>query len=115
MGIGRWWMKHGPGSIGSVAKRMAIAFSTLQKAKPNLDKESLLLATLRTRYKGSTIDDSLAAEMISVAQGSLATLTIQIIHLENPHAAGAQLRAPEVYAEMLDIVGEVTEEYAPGA
>ena len=111
MGFGRWWMKHGPGSAGSVAKRMAIAFSTIQKANPHLNKQELLLATLRTRYNSTEIDDSRAARMVSAAQGELTALTIQVIHLENPHAAGAQLRAPDVYAEMLDIILEVTEEH----
>ena len=115
MGLGRWWMTHGPGSVGSIAKRMAISYSLLRRKLEGASHEELLWHVLRTRYNVVEIPDDEAARMVAAANGHLADLTLQVIKLENPHASTVALRAPAVHMEMLSIVREVTEKHAPGA
>jgi hypothetical protein len=45
----------------------------------------------------------------------LAKLTVQVIEIENPTARGVMFKAPDIYFEMLDVINEVTAQYAPGA
>lgn len=115
MGFARWWMTHGPGSAGSVAKAMAKTYWHIKARYPKASLDDLLLMTLRTRYSEARLDNATAAEMVRASEGRLAALTLQVIHLENPYARGAMINAPHVYAEMLDIIEEVTAKYAPGA
>lgn len=115
MGIGRWWMTHGPGSAGSAAKTMARAYTRLKAHYPRASRDELLLLTLRSRYSEGRLDNATTGGMVRNSEGRLALLTLQVIHLENPAARGAMLNAPEVYAEMLDIVEEVTAKFAAGA
>lgn len=115
MGLGRWWITHGPGSPGSVAKAMARAYSTMKATYPTASKDELLLITLRTRYSESEIDNDTADTMSKDSEGRLVQLTLQVIMRENPAATGAMMNAPDVYAEMLSVVQEVTARLAPGA
>jgi len=115
MGLGKWWITHGPGSPGSVAKAMAMAYSRLKTASPSLSKDALLLATLRTRYSVYEIDEASANEMVKDSKGRLAELTNQVIILEIPAATGAMVNAPNAYFLLLEVVNEVTAKFAPGA
>lgn len=115
MGLGRWWITHGLGSPGSVAKAMAKAYSRLRVAYPAAANAHLLFLTLRSRYTEFEIDDATVTKMIEESEGSLAKLTLMVIHREIPAATGAMCNAPSVYLEMLDVVSEVTQKYAPGA
>jgi hypothetical protein len=115
MGLGKWWITHGPGSPGSVAKAMAMAYSRLKIASPSLSKDALLLATLRTRYSVYEIDNATANKMVKDSKRRLAKLTNQVISLEIPAATGAMVNAPTVYLKMLEVVNEVTAKFAPGA
>lgn len=115
MGLRKWWITHGPGSPGSVAKAMAMAYSRLKTASPSLSKDALLLATLRSRYSAGEIDNATANKMVKDSKGRLAQLTNQVISLEIPAATGAMLNAPNVYLKMLEVVNEVTAKFAPRA
>lgn len=115
MGLGRWWMTHGPGSAGSIAKAMAKAYSRIKAAYPGSSKGELLFMTLRSCYSETQLDDGTAIEIVRMSEGYLAALTLQVVLFENPAARGARLQAPEVYAEMLEILKEVTAEFAPGS
>ena len=113
MGFGRWWITHGPGSPGSVAKAMAMSYNRLRGAYPSASNVHLLFSTLRTRYP--LMDDTTITQMVDECKGSLIELTLIVIHREIPAATGAMCNAPSVYSEMLDVVNEVTQRYAPGA
>jgi hypothetical protein len=115
MGLGKWWITHGPGSPGSVAKAMARAYSSMKAANPSTPKDELLLITLRTRYSESEINDATANEIVKDCEGRLAHLTLKVIMHEIPAATGAMLNAPLVYFEMLNVIQEVTARFAPGA
>ena len=116
MGLGKWWITHGPGSPGSVAKAMAMAYSRLLKAYySTTSQDELLLATLRSRYSEREIDNATAHKMVKDSKGRLSKLTYQVIIREIPAASGAMLNAPDVYAKMLEVIDEVTAKFAPGA
>jgi hypothetical protein len=115
MGLGRWWITHGPGSPGSTAKAMAITYSRIRAAYPNATKTDVLLTTIRARYSESEIDEDTVLGMIKRSKGKLANLTQEIVLLENSAAIGAMINAPDVFGEMLNVIIEVTERYAPGA
>jgi len=115
MGLGRWWITHGLGSPGSVAKAMARSYSRLKAAYPMASQDELLLMTLRTRYSEAEIDNVTAHEMVKRSRRRLAKLTLEVIMLEIPAATGAMLNAPDVYYNMVDVVEEVTGKFAPGA
>jgi hypothetical protein len=115
MGLGRWWITHGPGSPGSVAKAMARAYSSMKAAYPSASRDELLLITLRTRYSESEINNATASEIVRDCEGRLAHLTLKVIMHEIPAATGAMLNAPRVYLDMLNVVQEVTATFASGA
>jgi len=117
MGLGKWWLTHGPGSPGSVAKAMAMAYSRFKAYYPTASHDELLLVTLRSRYSeyDGEIDNATANKMVKESKGRLAELTNQVIILEIPAATGAMVNAPNVYLKMLEVVNEVTAKFAPGA
>lgn len=113
MGLGKWWITHGPGSPGSVAKAMAMAYSRLKAYYPTASQDELLLATLRSRYSEGEIDNATANKIVKDSKGRLAELTYQVIILEIPAASGAMLNAPDVYGKMLEVIDEVTAKFTP--
>jgi hypothetical protein len=102
------------GSVGE-AKTMAKAYSRIEMACIQASQQDLLLMTLRTRFPQT--DDETLIQMLGVSEGSLGTLTVLVVHNEFPawKVEGAMRNAPEIYAEMIEVVYEVTPEYAPGA
>ena len=115
MGLGRWWITHGPGSPGSVAKTMANSYRRIKAVYPTVSQDELLLATLRTRYTEVEISDATANKMVKDSEGCLAKMTLQVVKAEIPAATGAMLNAPQVYAKMVDVIEEVTAKFAPEA
>lgn len=115
MGFSRWMMTHFPGSVGSAAKAMAMAYKKLKAIYPEASHDELLLRTLRTRYSEAELNFSKAMKMVGDSQWRLDWLTIEVIYLENPTAQDAAFGAPEVYREMLEVVMEVTKKFAPEA
>jgi hypothetical protein len=114
--VGRWWITHGPGSPGSVAKSMARAYSRIRAMYSKASKDELLMMTLCSRYAVvRKIDDITANQMVKDSEGRLAKLTLHVIRREIPTATSAMLNAPDVYLEMLDVIEEVTAKFAPGA
>ena len=115
MGLGKWWITHGPGSPGSVAKAMARSYTRMKAAYPTSSQDELLFATLRNRYSEGEIDNATANKMVKDSKGLLAKFTCQVIMLEIPAATSAMLNAPDVYYKMLGVIDEVTDKFAPGA
>lgn len=115
MDLGRWFMVHGPGSVGSTAKAMAKSYSIIKAANPAASDEELLQLTLASRYPSGRLEEAAAASMVEAAAGSLVELTRLVIHLENSRADTVMQNAPDVYDEMLDIIVQVTAKFAPSA
>lgn len=112
MGFGKWLMIHGPGSVGSVAKAMAKAYTAIKTQCPESTRDELLLMTLRTRYSEAQLNNATALEMVKNSQGRLFALTLQVIHMENSFAQKTMLNAPDIYMEMIKVVEEVTNKFA---
>lgn len=115
LGGERWWMTHGIGSVGSVAKSMAKAYSRAKVAYPTASQDEILFVTLRSRYTVVGINNLTAAElagMVKNSEGRLAALSLQVMMLENPAAKDALLFYPQIYAMMVDVIEEVTAKFA---
>ncbi len=78
MGIGKWWLKHGPGSPGSMARAMVTSYRSIQARMPNLTRTQLLAETLESRYALAPSRWSIPAE---VRQEILAEVQDQIVLL----------------------------------
>lgn len=115
MGLARWWIKNAPGSPGSIAKAMAVAYSRIRAAQPRAAKSDLLMATLRARYPAHQLDEDAAARLVHDSKGSLAGLILQVITIEIPHAILGAPSHPHTFCEMVSVVNEVVAEQAPGA
>jgi len=105
MGFGKWWLTHGPGSPGSIARAMAKSYLILKNAYPNAPEKDLLHATLMNRYAISGgLDQTTAQKMVEAAEGSLSKLTIQVWHNEVPKSLNAAIYATEVYMESIQVI-----------
>ena len=115
LGLARWCMTHGMGSVGSIAKSMAKAYNRAKEAYPTASQDELLFVTLKSRYtvfgiKNLTEDDMIS--MVNNSGGSLAKLSIQVVMLENPAASNALLSFPQTYSMMVEVIEEVTTKFA---
>lgn len=55
MGIGKFWIKHGPGSPGSIAKAVAKDYVKWKREFPKVPRTQLLRKTLSTRMVSYTM------------------------------------------------------------
>lgn len=117
MGLAKLWMKRGPGNIGSLAKAQAKVYNQFKRQYPQLSQDELLRRTLRHRLAaGAMLGDAALSEaeedtMIREARGSLAKLTLEVAHHENPDLLHLVNNSPDTYREMVDVVIEVTAEH----
>jgi len=118
LGLERWWMTHGIGSVGSVAKSMAKAYNRAKVAYPTASQDEILFVTLKSRYTVLEINNSTEDDMVGMVKdsgGRLAKLSFQVVMLENPAAGNALLFHPQVYAMMVDVIEKVTTKFAVDA
>lgn len=121
MGLGKWWIKHGPGSAGSIAKAMAKDFMRWKHEEPSATKEELLFCTLSVRMASHkifglevlSVEEQI--ELIRKCDSDLVRIIQYIIHMENPTATEVMFTFPELYKTMLDVIIETVNKYAPGA
>ena len=105
MGLGKWWLTHGPGSPGSIARAMAKSYLILKNAYPGAPENDLLHATLKNRYAMSGgLDQTTAQEMLEASEGSLSKLTIQVWQKEVPRSSNAAIYAPEAYMASIQVI-----------
>ena len=119
MGLGKFWLKHGPGSPGSIAKVMAQSYSLIKRDNQDLPHDELLRRALARRYTIARIaspeiqERMLAAAMsdsLATKRGSFTELILQIIRLENPR--GFPL-PPDVESLAIDVIHEVLDKHLP--
>lgn len=114
MGLGEWWLTHGPGSPGSIARAMAKAYVNLKRANPGASRDELLRLTLMSRYVMSGgLDESRATAMLESAGGRLGKLTILVWLMEVPQAMDSLSNAPDVYSLSVQIIEKETARIAP--
>jgi hypothetical protein len=118
LGLGRWWMAHGIGSVGSVAKSMVKAYNRAKVAYPTASQDEILFVTLKSRYLVFGINNLTEDAMVGMVKdsgGQLAKLSLQVVMLENPAARDALLFHPQTYAMMVEVIDEVTTKFAVDA
>lgn len=115
MGIARFILRHGPGSPGSVAKAMAKWYTRITSARPDLTHEQVLYATLRSRYPEQKLGEDALQQMLAESKGDLATLSMLVVHFGNAAANESMLTLPDIYAQAIEIVRDVTAAHAPAA
>jgi len=111
LGLERWWMTHGIGSVGSVAKSMAKAYNQAKAAYPTASQDEILFVALKSRYTVVGINNLTEDDMVGMVKdsgGRLAKLSLQVVMLENPAARNALLSYPQIYAMMVEVIEDVT-------
>lgn len=92
VGVGKWWLKYGPGSPGSVAKAMVGAYRSIRTREPGLAQNQLLATTLESRYVLAPSRFSIPVEarrkLLAEVQDQLVCLVVAVFLLER----GAQGR-----------------------
>lgn len=127
MALGKWWLKHGPGSPGSIAKVMAKAFKSIQGRNPTLGRDEVLRQTLESRYAltpqqysiprdlRQRILENLRADKV-LARASLVHLVVAVFISERYATGGYEdwLTAPVETKELaIAAIREVVSEYVP--
>ena len=86
MGVGKWWLKHGPGSPGSVATAMVGAYRSIRARRPGLAQNLLLAKTLESRYALAPDRFSIPIEtrrkLLTEVQDQLVWLVVAVFLLE---------------------------------
>jgi len=86
VGVGKWWLKHGPGSPGSVANAMVGAYRSIRIREPGLAQNLLLAETLESRYALAPDRFSIPIEtrrkLLAEVQDQLVCLVVAVFLLE---------------------------------
>jgi len=120
MGLGRFWIKHGPGSPGSTAKAITKDFLKWKKEYPSASKNELLEYTLISRMKTHEmigkkfITSKQKNEILQKIEGKLFRLIVYIDYFENPDSQKSYLEFPDLYNTAKSVMKEVMIKYAPG-
>ena len=121
MGLGKWWMTHGPGSVGSVARTMAKDYTKVKAQNQTAAEEEILSKVLFNRMiahqtvGSSTLNQIDPLELIEESEAKLTKLIFLVLQLENPTVSQVMLTAPRTFFTMLEIINEVVAEHAPNA
>jgi hypothetical protein len=120
MGFGKFWIKHGPGSVGSIAKAVTKDFMKWKQEYPSASKAELLRKTLSKRANSYSLlglkplNQDKQEEMLKESNEKLTKLIELIFHNENPASLETVFSAPEVYRLMLQVILEVVDKHGPG-
>ena len=124
MGLGKWWLTHGPGSPGSMAKAMAKDYVLWREETPGANEDELLALVLATRINSEImvgfqdhppLDEQEQSNIISNIDGYLNKLVLYIVHRENQEADITKLGAPDIYAKMLEVIDDVVAKFINSA
>lgn len=114
MGFRKWIMKHGIGSIGSVAKTMAISYTRFRRAYPFETENEIMNQTLSTRYP--EYPKEVIKDMVEISNNNLHALIFLVILNEYPVASRAVNDIfSSVGTEMSEVIDEMIYKYAPDA
>ncbi len=120
MGIFKFIIKHGPGSVGHNAKTLAKMYVRLQKAYPNLSKRELFKELLKWRMGplygaliGKKLTEDEMNKMIENAGGKLSKLIFELSHWERPIINNLADDDIDKYGNVLEVIEEMVQKYAP--
>lgn len=118
MNIKKWFITHGPGSVGDSASTIMKMYKNLKIVYPSLSKKDLYKLTLKTRRDhvkkmhdefNLYAQDNFIEDDVNMYGGDLATLIIREIKLEYPILEEIEINDPKLYDEAIVIIGEVVE------
>ena len=111
MGLGKWWLTHGPGSPGDCAKALVMDYLKWKAENPGVSEKELLFMVLATRmgsrqHFGQTfmsLDESKA--VVEEVEGGLPELIMYVLCYEDEKINnGTQM----VYWQIENIVKIIT-------
>ena len=114
MGLLRFILKHGPGSPGSTAKAMGVAYKRFRRKEPGAAHHQLVAAALAQRYELiSRADAGQQGRMLDASGGSFTTLVMEIVKLENPRGYEGISTTVGLREQCYTVVNEVLRRYVP--
>jgi len=119
MGLRKFFIKHGPGSVGKTAKTMCKLYQAAKLANSGSSKEYLLRLTLEGRNKAykftnlyQPIDQDKFEEAINT--GRLSRVIDCVIIHEFPRVVDLSIRDPQLMIEINDVIFETIAKYVSG-
>ncbi|MDP3988595.1 MAG: hypothetical protein Q8P80_05650 [Candidatus Levybacteria bacterium] len=119
MGINKWTMKHGLGSIGGSTRTILKVYKSAKDSLPKLDEDAYFFLTLELRrehvkkfvpqFAVYATPEQIALD-VKAAKGDLSELVFQELHKEYPILNEVKINAPDLYIEAREIVDEVVRE-----
>lgn len=122
MGIGKWFLRHGPGSPGSIAKVTAKGYVTesgiyiMGHGMP-IDNNKVFDQLLRNRYyffKKHISDDEIK-KILALSNESLLLLILNILIKDNNKAIWSWTNNRESFLTTLEVIHDITIKFAPNA
>jgi len=116
MNIKKWFITHGPGSVGDSASTIMKVYKNLKAVYPSLSKKDLYKLTLKTRrdHVKKMHDefelyarDNFIEDDVNVYGKDLSALIIREIKLEYPILEEIETNDPKLYGETILIIRKV--------
>lgn len=118
MNIKKWFITHGPGSIGDSANTIMKVYRNLKAEYPDLSEKDLYKLVLKTRRDhvkklhdefNLYAQDNFIKDDVDTYGSDLNTLIIREIKLEYPILEEIEVNDPKLYDEAIVIIREVME------
>jgi len=118
MNIKKWFITHGPGSIGDSANTIIKVYKNLKVVYPDLPEKDLYKLVLKTRRDHVKklhgefdlyAQDNFINEDVDAYGSDLSTLIIREIKLEYPILEEIEINDSKLYDEAIVIIKEVVE------
>lgn len=116
MNIKKWFIVHGPGSIGDSANTIMKVYKNLKVVYPSLSKKDLYKLTLKTRRDHVKkmhdefelyVQDNFIEDDVNMYGKDLGDLIIREIKLEYPILEEIEINDPKLYSETILIIRKV--------
>ncbi len=120
MGLGKWWLTHGPGSPGRCAKAITKSYLTHKADHPWASKKELLQLTGFSRKETwevvgrCNLTDAKVAEIVESAGADLPKFVLSLIIEEDPKVERLLTESPDLYPDVVGVVTKIVRKYAPG-
>lgn len=116
MNIKKWFITHGPGSVGDSANTIMKVYKNLKIVYPSLSKKDLYKLTLKTRRDHVKkmhdefelyAQDNFIEDDVNMYGNDLSTLIIREIKLEYPILEEIEINDPKLYSGAILIIRKV--------
>jgi len=116
MNIKKWFITHGPGSVGDSANTIMKVYKNLKTVYPSLSKKDLYKLTLKTRRDhvkkmrdefNLYAQDNFIEDDVNMYGKDLSALIVREIKLEYPILEEIETNDPKLYSEAILIIRKV--------